>query len=76
LVVNNDFPHTEYIYQYLKSIYPLLGSIALGDTTMPIFNKSDFENSEIPLRDKKILLSFETMSSSFNLEIKSNTKQV
>ena len=43
---------------------------------MPIFNKSDFENSEIPIPDKKILLSFETMSSSCNLEIKSNTKQV
>ena len=38
-----------FAFQYLKSIYPLLRAIALGGTTMPIINKTDFSKFHISI---------------------------
>jgi len=58
LVLENDNLLNEYVFQYLKSIYPLLRAIALGGTTMPIINKTDFENIEIILPSDEALKNF------------------
>lgn len=76
LIINNNFPSPEYIYQYLKSIYPLLRSMASSGSTMPIINKSDFENIEITIPPEDILIKFETITSSFNKKILSNTQLI
>ncbi len=76
LVLSNDNLLNEYVFQYLKSIYPLLRAIALGGTTMPIINKTDFENIEIGLPTHKILEEFQQLTSFSNKKIMQNTKQI
>lgn len=76
LVLSNDNLLNEYVFQYLKSIYPLLRAIALGGTTMPIINKTDFENIEIALPTHKILEEFQQLTSFSNKKIMQNTKQI
>ena len=65
-----------FAFQYLKSIYPLLRAIALGGTTMPIINKTDFENIEIVLPTDEILEKFQSITLSSNQKIIENTKQI
>ncbi len=76
LVLSNDNLLNEYVFQYLKSIYPLLRAIALGGTTMPIINKTDFENIEILLPTDEILEKFQSITLSANQKIIENTKQI
>jgi len=76
LVLSNDNLLNEYVFQYLKSIYPLLRAIALGGTTMPIINKTDFENIEILLPTDEVLEKFQSITVSSNQKIIENTKQI
>jgi type I restriction enzyme, S subunit len=76
LIINHSFVSVEYVYQYLKSIYPLLRSMALGGTTMPIINKTDFSNIEIPIPTNEYIANFNTTTSIFNKKILSNTIQL
>lgn len=76
LIINDNFTSQEYIYQYLKSIFPLLRSMASSGSTMPIINKSDFENIEIPIPPEDILMKYESITLSFNNKILSNTQQI
>ncbi|MDD2267682.1 restriction endonuclease subunit S [Sulfuricurvum sp.] len=66
----------EYVYQHLKYIYPLLRAIAMGGTTMPIINKTDFENIEITLPTYDLIEKFHEVTSSFNEKIIQNTNQI
>jgi type I restriction enzyme, S subunit len=75
LTVTSDLVSTEYVYQCLRSIYPLLRSIALGGTTMPIINKTDFSNIEVLVPPKEKLIAFDKISSSLNSRILYNTAQ-
>lgn len=76
LVLSNDDLLNEYVFQYLKNIYPLLRAIALGGTTMPIINKTDFENIEILLPTDEVLERFQSITLSSNQKIIENTKQI
>jgi type I restriction enzyme, S subunit len=76
LVLAGDSFLNEYVFQYLKSIYPLLRAIALGGTTMPIINKTDFENIEIALPSNEILKEFHKTTLPFNEKIIQNTQQI
>ncbi|MBU1657818.1 restriction endonuclease subunit S [bacterium] len=66
----------EYVYQHLKYIYPLLRAIAMGGTTMPIINKTDFENIEITLPTYDLIEKFHEITSFFNEKIIQNTNQI
>jgi len=76
LVLENDNLLNEYVFQYLKSIYPLLRAIALGGTTMPIINKTDFENIETILPSDEALKKFHKTTLPFNEKIIQNTQQI
>ena len=75
LIINDPFT-LEYVYQHLKYSYPLLRAIAMGGTTMPIINKTDFENIEIPLPTNDLIKKFHNITSSFNEKIIENTNQI
>ena len=75
LIINDPFT-LEYVYQHLKYSYPLLRAIAMGGTTMPIINKTDFENIEIPLPTNDLIKKFHNITSSFNEKIIQNTNQI
>jgi type I restriction enzyme, S subunit len=74
LIIDNDYLQ-EYVYQYLKHIYPHLRQIAMGGSTMPIINKSAFENIEIILPPIDLLKKFQDIAFSFNQIIIKNTKE-
>lgn len=76
LVLKEEFPFVEFAYHFLKSIYSLLRSMASSGSTMPILNKSDFENIELQIPSKEKLNQFETISASLSVKIKSNTIQI
>ncbi|APA82316.1 restriction endonuclease subunit S [Francisella tularensis] len=75
LIVNNPIM-VEYIYEYLKYSYPLLRAIAMGGTTMPIINKTDFENIEIFLPEDHLIKEFHNIAYSFSEKILQNTEQI
>jgi len=76
LLINSDLVSVEYVYQYLKGIYPLLRSMALGGTTMPIINKTDFSNIKIPIPSGECFASFNTVTSTHNKKILNNEIQI
>jgi len=47
VIINKDMSDSHYIYYCLKNKYLLLRSMSTGGSTMPIINKTDFENIEI-----------------------------
>lgn len=75
-LIIEDSVLVEYVYQHLKYIYPLLRAIAMGGTTMPIINKTDFENIEITLPTYDLIEKFHEVTSSFNEKIIQNTNQI
>lgn len=75
-LILNDAIFIEYTYQYLKFIYPILRNIALGGSTMPIINKTSFENIEIIIPSKSLLIKFSNMIKPINEKIKNNTNQI
>ncbi|ETR68031.1 MAG: type I restriction enzyme, S subunit [Candidatus Magnetoglobus multicellularis str. Araruama] len=76
IIINTNLISVEYVYQYLKSIYYLLRNIALGGTTMPIINKTDFSNIETPIPPNKPLKKYNMITSEFNKKILYNTNQI
>lgn len=50
--------YSDYLYYYLTSISNELKSIALGGSTMPMINKTDFELIEILMPDDNLLQEF------------------
>jgi len=66
----------EYTYQYLKSIYTYLRNIALGGSTMPIINKSSFEEIEITVPAKELLIKYNSIVNVLNEKLKNNTEQI
>jgi type I restriction enzyme, S subunit len=76
LIIHSASIYLEYVYQCLKNLYPLLRSMALGGTTMPIINKTDFSGIEILLPPDEKLDEFNLIASSFNAKIQYNSTQI
>ena len=57
IVVNNDVD-SDYLFYVLSSMSKELKSMALGSSTMPLFNKSDFEKIKIAIPPRKLLSVF------------------
>jgi len=53
-----DLRYSDYLYYYLKSISSELKSMAVGGSTMPMLNKSDFEIIKIYKPTDELLLNF------------------
>ena len=62
-----------YLYCFLKDNYTLLKRLAGDGTTMPILNKSTFENLEVVSPKEEILQRFERMCEDWDIQILSNT---
>lgn len=54
-VPNLNLISSEYIYYFFKNNYKLLRRLAFGGSTMPILNKTDFENIDVLSPPKKLL---------------------
>lgn len=65
----------EYTYYYLKSIYSELKNLATGGSTMPIINKSQFEDISILNPDSKLLLKFTDQIKQFDTMIEANIRK-
>lgn len=74
LVIDN-LTMVEYVYQYIIYIYPLLRAISMGGSTMPIINKTDFQNIEIILPSSDLVEEFHNIIYAFNEQIKQNQEQ-
>lgn len=76
IILSKNFPFKEYIYYFLKSIYPLLRSMAMGGTTMPIIKKSDFEKIVIPMASENLIKRFETIACDLSTKMYRNEVQI
>ena len=65
-----------YVYEFLKNQYQNLRSIALGGSTMPIINKSDFSNISIPIPTDIIISKYQVIWKSISLKILTNSEQI
>jgi type I restriction enzyme S subunit len=65
--VNQSFL-TEYLYMYLKSITQVLVNAAVGSSTLPLLNKTDFEKIPIILPDETTLKEYSSKVSSISRE--------
>lgn len=68
IVVSKEY-YSDYLYYYLKSITDELKSIAIGGSTMPIINKSEFELIKVVKPKDKILEMFCELMKSINENI-------
>lgn len=78
--INSIIPHQEnlrdYLYYDLVYKYDYLRNIATGGSTMPIINKSRFEEIEVLIPTSDILENFQILMNSFNSKIEENIKQL
>jgi type I restriction enzyme S subunit len=65
----------DYLYYDLVYKYDYLRNIATGGSTMPIINKSRFEEIEILIPNSDILKKFQTLMDSLNSKIEENIRQ-
>jgi len=75
-IILNDVSNLGYVYQHIKSKYNEIRSIAFGGTTMPIINKGDFSQIDIPIPPKKLIDKFQSYWSSLSDRIRFNQKQI
>lgn len=78
--INSIIPNQEnirdYLYYDLVYKYEYLRNIATGGSTMPIINKSRFEEIEVLVPTSDILDNFQLLMNSFNSKIEENIKQL
>ncbi len=65
-----------FVYEYIKSQYQSLRNIALGGSTMPIINKSDFSNISILIPVDEFLIKFHNVWEPISLKIIANSFQI
>lgn len=76
IIPNENLASSDYLYYSLVFKYDYLKNIATGGSTMPIINKSRFEEIEIVIPDKIVLTQFQNLMDSFNSRIEENEKQI
>ncbi len=75
IVLSKDKFLSDYLYYYLTGKYDYLRNIATGGSTMPIINKTQFENIDIILPSIELLEIFQEFANSINKKIFNNIKQ-
>ena len=69
---------SDFLFYFLTSMSVELKAMALGSSTMPLLNKSDFEKIEIPVPPRNMLMDFAQLLSGANkimlLKSKENSK--
>ena len=77
-IVVNNYEDSDYLFYVLSSMSKELKSMALGSSTMPLLNKSDFEKIKIAIPPRKSLLIFSQVVCAENdtimIKIKENSK--
>lgn len=74
-IIPNDTSLVDYLYYDLVYKYDYLRNIATGGSTMPIINKSRFEEIEILTPNSDLLIAFQSLMDSFNSRIEENIRQ-
>lgn len=74
-IIPNDKSFVDYLYYDLVYKYDYLRNIATGGSTMPIINKSRFEEIEILIPNSDVLENFQDLMDSFNSKIEENIRQ-
>lgn len=74
-IILGDKNFVDYLYYDLVYKYDYLRNIATGGSTMPIINKSRFEEIEILIPDSNVLENFQVIMDSFNSKIEENIRQ-
>ena len=75
-IIPNDKSYVDYLYYDLVYKYDYLRNIATGGSTMPIINKSRFEEIEILIPNSDVLENFQALMDSFNSKIEENIRQI
>lgn len=75
-IIPNDKSFVDYLYYDLVYKYDYLRNIATGGSTMPIINKSRFEEIEILTPSSDVLENFQALMDSFNSKIEENIRQI
>lgn len=75
-IILKDEKYLGFVFQHIKNQYQLLRNIALGGTTMPIINKSDFSNINIPIPPEAIIVEFQAHWESLSSKISKNQNQI
>jgi type I restriction enzyme, S subunit len=75
-IIPNDKNIVDYLYYDLVYKYEYLRNIATGGSTMPIINKSRFEEIEILIPNSDVLSNFQVLMDSFNFKIEENIRQI
>lgn len=76
IAFNSDSKITsELTYYFLKSIYSELKNLATGGSTMPIINKTQFENIDIINPETKLVLTFSSQILNFDHIIEKNVRE-
>ena len=68
--------YSDYLYYCLSSMKEKLKGMALGSSTMPLLNKSDFEKIAIVIPAKSSIYAFDTKVSSVNKLLKLRFKEI
>ncbi|MBK8807600.1 MAG: restriction endonuclease subunit S [Bacteroidales bacterium] len=66
----------DFLYYSLLNKYELLRNMATGGSTMPMINKSQFEEIELIVPDKSVLENFQNILSPINEQIKNNIQEI
>ena len=74
-IIPSNYFTADYFYHYFKSYSKELKSIAIGSSTMPMINKSDFENLHLILPTKNLLKMFTEINQPLNFKLIAVTKQ-
>jgi len=76
IVPDTNLVSADYLYYDLIFKYGYLRNIATGGSTMPIINKSRFQEIEITVPTEDVRLSFKELMENFNSKIEENVKQI
>jgi type I restriction enzyme S subunit len=76
VVPNKELISSEYLYQFFHWNYDLLRTLAFGGSTMPILNKTDFENINILTPPKETIIAVTNSFKEFDNKIFNNLKQI
>lgn len=75
-IVIQDKAYLGYLYENIKNQYENIRNIAFGGTTMPIINKTDFQNIDILIPPIDVIESFNSHWKNIAIKIKSNQTQI
>ncbi len=76
IIPDIELVSVEYLYLYFTSIYEELRTLAFGGSTMPILNKSDFENIEILLPPSDLVFKATKYLTEYDSKIVSNVNEI